>query len=966
MGESEKRAEREQHSVQPLLAGAESATLFLDEDLRVRWSTFATGEEVTAVTFEHATPLAELALGTDDPHLIDDAHTVLVSQRPHERTVRGPDGRSFLRRVLPCRDERGRCEGVCLTFTDVTHLHEVLRSVEIRERQQAAVAALGRLALASKSLSSLLDDAVAAVARALGTELAAALELQPGGDDLLVRAGVGWDAGIVGRATVSAGLDSQAGHTLDCGCPIAVEDQAREHRFGLAPLLRAHGVTSGLSVVVDFPDSAWGVLAAHARAPRRFTQDDVHFLEAVANVIAETIRRADYESELQRRAHETNLLFRATTAASSSLEEALQFCVDAVCDVTGYPVGHAYALSPDGRQLVPSAVWHVDDEERTREFRRVTEQTRFRRGEGFVGAIWGKREPMSLRDVTAEPTFKRARAGSALPVRGAFGFPVIVDAEVAAVLEFFAYEPAAREDQPLEVVRSLGEHLGRAFERNRAAEWLRASTERLSLALEAGRLGAWEWDVVTGAMRWTELYLRMLGYEPGQVLPSYGAWIERVHQDDRTRLVGALRRARSQGPIHCECRIVHPDGTVRWVEVRGACSADEDGERRRMYGVLIDRTERLEMEARLREADRQKDAFLSTLGHELRNPLGALGSGVELLRKRCEDRCDLRGVTEMMGRQVRLMARLLDDLLDVGRIARGTVELERRRLRVADCFEQALETVRVLVEDKGHRVSVSIEPPDLTVVADAVRLEQVLVNLLSNAARYTIRPGLIAVDARADGDGVRLVVSDAGVGLAPDDVERIFEPFYQGRKGAGGLGIGLSIARKLVELHGGTLVARSEGLGLGSAFELALPEVFGFESEVVEPARDEEAADLGRLRLLVVDDHAPTLHVLEALLSDHCRVATAATGAEALEQARRTRPHVVLLDLALPDMSGFEVAAALTSDAEQERPELVAMTGFGDTETESRIERAGFGSCVLKPVDFPALLALLREAVERC
>ncbi len=948
-----------------LLSSTEIATIFLGLDLRIRVLTPGTRGFLNVIESDVGRPISDLATRWNDPHLLADARAVLDDFQPREREVGVADGRTFRRRVLPYRAGNDRIDGVVVTIDDVTALETALKRGETRERQQALVAELGRNALCMTSIQELLDQAVDRVSVGLDVEFAKLLELTSDGDELLLRSGIGWKPGLVGTTRLSVASNSQAGFTLRSNAPVVVEDLAEEHRFGGPALLLEHEVSSGMSVIVGTLDHPWGVLGAHTATRRSFSVDDIHFLEAIANVIADAITRAEFEEELRRRAHEMSLLFRATTSASKSLDEALQSSIDAVCEITGWPVGHAFVRAPNGRTMNSSRIWHTDDPARTAELRARSEQSSFDRGVGFVGTIWRRRRPVGIEDMSRDLASADARLRGSFDIRGAFGFPVIVSGEVAAILEFFSEEPIRKETLPLDIVRTLGDQVGRVYERNRHAQSLLESAQRLSLALEAGGLATWDWDMESDATTWNEEHYRMLGHEPGSVTPGWEAWHERLHPDDRDRVIATYHDARLQRTSYrCEYRIVRPNGDVVWVEARGRFSYDAGGAPHRLYGVIMDVTERREMEERLVEADRRKDTFLTTLGHELRNPLAALVNGIRVVRTRDKGE-DVGEVCSMMARQARQMTRLLDDLLDVGRILRGNVELHPRRVDLAEAIERAVETVRGEITEQGHEVSISTMPADVSVVADPIRLEQILINLLSNATRYATGPGKITIQGHATSGGVRLSVRDTGIGLTEQEKYDIFEPFFQARKGSGGLGIGLNVVRDLMELHGGGVEVQSDGPGRGSTFILTFPDGVPPVIETFEPADDLANVDLSRLRVLAVDDHADSLTVLRVLLSDQCEVATASTGAAAVETARRFRPHVILLDLSLPDMSGFEVAAKLDDNVELRDTYRVALTGFGDPETEVQVQKAGFSKHLLKPIDFDALLRLLQQIARK-
>jgi two-component system CheB/CheR fusion protein len=275
--------------------------------------------------------------------------------------------------------------------------------------------------------------------------------------------------------------------------------------------------------------------------------------------------------------------------------------------------------------------------------------------------------------------------------------------------------------------------------------------------------------------------------------------------------------------------------------------------------------------------------------------------------------------------------------------------------------DNALASVQPEIATRRHALEVSIEPEDFELDGDQVRVEQILVNLLQNAARYTEPEGRLGLEVRRDGDRLIARVRDSGVGLSEEELARVFEPFYQAHKGSGGLGIGLGLARKLAELHGGTLRASSDGLRRGSVFELELPRVRDDNLAEPEPVADEDDGTLAGALVLLVDDHEDSLRAFSQVLSSHCRVAVACTGAEALEQARKLLPDAVLLDLGLPDISGIEVARRLRAEPAFAELPLVAVTGFGDAGSAEEVESAGFDAHLIKPVEVRALLTQLRR-----
>jgi signal transduction histidine kinase/CheY-like chemotaxis protein len=372
----------------------------------------------------------------------------------------------------------------------------------------------------------------------------------------------------------------------------------------------------------------------------------------------------------------------------------------------------------------------------------------------------------------------------------------------------------------------------------------------------------------------------------------------------------------------------------------------------------------------LSEVDRRKDEFLAMLSHELRNPLAPILHAVELLGH--DDPRLASKAREIIGRQSEHLTRLVDDLLDVSRITRGTVRLSRRRVALKDVVDAAVDTWRHLIAQRRQELSVEIPEVQLFVEADPTRLAQVIANLLHNAAKFTPEGGRIAITAAREEGGIALAVRDEGSGIAPEHLDRVFELFVQGPpsldRPQGGLGLGLTLARRLAELHGGTLEAASEGAGRGSEFVVRIP-----EAPAAEPAAPKDATvpasrapvGTGRgRRVLVVDDNADARDAMQFLLEDDGHeVRSAGDGPGALEEARSFQPQVVLLDIGLPGMDGYEVSRALRAVAGCERALIVAVSGYGQAEDRARSRVAGFDEHLLKPVAPDRLLEIVRRPV---
>ncbi len=375
----------------------------------------------------------------------------------------------------------------------------------------------------------------------------------------------------------------------------------------------------------------------------------------------------------------------------------------------------------------------------------------------------------------------------------------------------------------------------------------------------------------------------------------------------------------------------------------------------------------------IQEDDRRKNEFLAMLAHELRNPLAPIRNAVEILQHLGQKDGDLGWASGVIARQVEQMVRLVDDLLDISRITGGKVQLRKETIDVASVVARAVETSRPLINARGHRLGVEVPGEPILVLADRTRLAQVLANILNNAAKYTADGGEIALSVGRDGDEAVFRVRDSGVGIPPEMLPRVFDLFTQVDRSLdrseGGLGIGLTLVHRLMEMHGGRVEARSEGLGRGSEFILRLPVASANGQHPGEGPTGATAPPEGAgpdrraaCRILVVDDNLDSARTLERLLriSGH-EVCTAHDGATALGQMQTDRPDIVLLDIGLPGMDGYEVARRIRERADSAGLLLVALTGYGRAEDRLRSRESGFDHHFTKPVELEPLLALIES-----
>lgn len=394
-----------------------------------------------------------------------------------------------------------------------------------------------------------------------------------------------------------------------------------------------------------------------------------------------------------------------------------------------------------------------------------------------------------------------------------------------------------------------------------------------------------------------------------------------------------------------------------------AAPLHERGEVSGIVSIFTDMTERKKVENALRNAGRAKDEFLATLAHELRNPLAPLRNAIEILRLQGVQTPESQWALDIMGRQMQQMTRLIDDLLDIARITGNKLELKKEVIELADILKVAIETAKPLIESFGHEFSVVLPQEPIYLKGDSVRIAQAISNLLNNAAKYTESGGRIWLTAERRGREIVIVVRDSGIGISAEMLPHVFEMFTQAERPSGtkgGLGIGLTLAKRLVKMHRGSIHVESKGLGKGSSFAVHLPIIFEEEEAVETPiSLPHEAASM---RILIVDDNEDAVSTLNMMLhlAGH-DTRTARDGIEAVDVANTYRPNVVLLDIGMPRMNGYEAAETIRKQSWGSKMALIAMTGWGQESDRQKSKDSGFDEHLVKPVDPQVLLKLLKK-----
>ena len=673
--------------------------------------------------------------------------------------------------------------------------------------------------------------------------------------------------------------------------------------------------------------------------------------------VTESSRR----EQMQNVQHEiTRVLVR-----SPDWPEAVTESMRIVCETLDWALGQMWTVDADQGLIRWRSSWSRHD---CSEFVAASKALAFGKGQGLPGRTWLQATAEWIEDAPEDPARPRARWAAQCGLHGALCFPLAAGGRVLGVLEFFATERRRPQDELLQAVVALGSQLGEYIVRNRAEHLLRESEERFRLLIE----GVKEYAIVMldpkgRVATWNSGAARINGYAAEEILGQHFARFYTAEERMRERPERLLAQASERTTVEDEGWRVRKDGSRFWANVVITVLYGADGGLRGFAKVTRDMSERKQVEA-LEEAGRQTRQFLAMLGHELRNPLAPIRNAVAVMRMRRIADPQLEYCRDLIERQVAQLARLVDDLLDASRITTGMIALQPERLDLARVVALGVEASRPNIEARNHALKIEMNREPIEVSGDQTRLVQVVQNLLNNAAKFTPQGGNIALALRREDAMAVIEVRDDGIGIAAPMLPRIFELFMQADAGLarteGGLGVGLTLARRIVEMHGGSIQARSEGVGRGATFAVHLPalEQAPGAQEGSAKKRDEPAPVCART-VLVVDDNRDAADSVAAVLElrGH-RVWVAYDGPSALAIAAERSPEVVLLDIGLPGMDGYEVATRLRAMEPTRSSEIVALTGYGQEEDRKRSEQTRFDAHLVKPVDSETLYRLIERS----
>jgi PAS domain S-box-containing protein len=574
----------------------------------------------------------------------------------------------------------------------------------------------------------------------------------------------------------------------------------------------------------------------------------------------------------------------------------------------------------------------------------------------------------ALFDVSSAPSLRKSMRAklAAVGIRSLASTAVVRYGQLQLTLNAASKVPRSWSVDELTLLQAVSERAWDAIERSRAELALRDSEERLRRAMRIATVGVMFFDLQGRITEVNETFERMTGYTRAELraLPDWRALTPPEFRNVTERAADELASGRQPAPY--EKQIAGKNGTRRWG--LSAPTRLSTGAHAACIEFIIDITEAKEAEEALQLADRRKDEFLATLAHELRNPLAPLRNGLQIIRRAhaSGQSVPVERVVAMMDRQLSHLVHLVDDLLDVGRITCGKIQLKIRDVLLDDVLANSVEACRGMIDEHGHELIMEGEVGGLHVRGDFDRLTQVFSNLLSNAVKYTERGGRIHIRTRVAGGMAVVEVRDTGIGIPQSDLQHVFDLFsqvrvHQGRT-EGGLGIGLSLVRQILNLHGGTADVSSEGAGRGSTFTVRLPLALRPVPQEPQSRRGDTQLSPAHRRVLVVDDNADAASSLAMLLQQLGHLtAVAHDGDEALEVFQTFHPDTVFMDIGMPRMNGCEAARRLRELKGGNSVHLVAVTGWGQDKDIQRTREAGFNLHLLKPVGIDALNGVLAE-----
>ena len=756
-------------------------------------------------------------------------------------------------------------------------------------------------------------------------------------------------------------------------------------RFGQAGTVVAAGGISAAAV--------WLTTVAHGQLPPLDLSASLVRLQVFLGVLCATsllLGAALSEREATVRRREAEHRVTRALASAPSLDEAAREIVRAICASLRWDTGGVWIVDEPEGHLSPLAVWH-DPEARVKTFTAASLTFRFEKGIGLPGRIWRSGQPAWIENVTVDGNFPRAFIAARAGLRGAFGFPILIDGQVVGVVDFFSRRIRPPDPDLLGMCATLGSEIGQYIQRRRLEDRLTERERNLQAVVDsaldaiivmdehglvrdfnpaAESVFGWDRDEAVGRPL-ADLVV------PPELRERHRAGLHRWLATGESRIVGrrveleALRRDGSRFPVELTVTAGSSNGRPQFTGFIRDITARRQAEAERARLLEAEREAKSEADA----ANRAKDEFLAVLSHELRTPLNAILGWAHLLSQGL-DPAAAEKARQTIIRNVKAQQMMIEDLLDVSRIIRGQIELRRQPVRPEGWFEPAVESARPLAAGRGIRLESRVEPGADPVFGDAHRLQQILSNLLGNAIKFTPAGGTVRALLRGGAGLVEVTVTDSGKGIPPEELSLIFEPFRQGdtssRREHRGLGLGLAIVHRLVTMHGGSISAESPGRGLGSTFRVVLPAAnpafAAPDAASTPPLPALGETTLRGVSILVVEDDPDSREVTAAMLRETgAEVAVADSVDEALRRVARARPDVIVSDIEMAGRDGYDLARAIRGhdDPRVARVPLLALTAYAHPADRERALREGFALHLTKPVEPQRLLAGIASLLPR-
>ena len=863
--------------------------------------------------------------------------------------------------ISPVRDARGRIIGASKIARDISDRKRAEEALRLREQTQRLLAEIGMLGAQAAATDPLrLDDLIQPICEKLAAELNVShcgfsrIDVETGEIFLEQEAHTDLPP-LKGAFRVSEIAGLFLAHGL-AGQTTVVHDMATDPQMkaDYERRYKAVNIHSIIAVPLHRHGQWVGNLGVASHEPRQWNEGEVELVQTVADrlwAVLEQARSAMIEKEAAR---QQEALYRFANQLQYSFSESEVY--DAALDAI------LAALKCDRASIV------LFDEENVMRFvaSRGLSVAYRKAVEGH--SPWTPDtpdpQPIYVNDIAVaylEDALKNAVTSEGIR---ALGFiPLISNSKLMGKFMTYYNEPHVFRRNELELALTIGRQVAFAIQRKRAEDKLRESEQRLRLATETGKVGAWEWDIDANRVSWSDSLFAMHGVNKEEFDETVEGFASLVHPDDRDRVAGALDKSLREGlPYELTFRALKPNGETVWLFTNA--TVIRDGNRPiRMIGATTDITELKRTEQALEtakreaeEANRAKDQFLAMLSHELRTPLTPVLMAVTSLESDPAISNEAREQLAMMRRNIELESRLIDDLLDITRIAHGKFELHEELVDVHAAIDHAAKISTSDIHAKHLQITKRFTAADHYCRADAARLQEVFWNILRNAVKFTPENGKIDLFTWNDDSQIVVEVSDNGIGIEPDIQPRIFDAFTQGepaiRARFGGLGLGLAISKRIVDLHRGTIEVRSAGRGSGSTFiiKLAYIEKPSLQEPIVMPMQP--TAELPA-RILIVEDHEDTMRVLTRILENASYVvASCGTVGEACELAAMQKFDLVVSDLGLPDGSGLDLMRHL---CDSQQLTGIALSGFGTAHDLQQSHEAGFAAHLIKPVDVTRL-----------